>query len=142
MNLRLQFGCCSLLTILHLQLLQSFEPVISFVFCRGYASNIQGINYSNVERWTLPQRLLQSTGSDTCILEKVLILIPVHVSANGTGSPNHWIDVQLDLNMRTSYCLDTSSDDCGVFCMMFLSQLGQQELVERVHEINTGCRFL
>ncbi|DBA89361.1 TPA: hypothetical protein ACH3X1_016222 [Trebouxia sp. C0004] len=74
---------------------------------RGYGSNIQGINYSNVERWTLPERLMSSTGSDTCVLEKDLILIPVHVSANGTGPPNHWIDVQLDLITRTIYCLDT-----------------------------------
>jgi len=81
--------------------------VFNFVFCRGHASNTQGINYSNVERWTLPERLMQSTGSDTCVLEKDLILIPVHVSASGTGSPNHWIVVQLDLNMHTIYCLDT-----------------------------------
>ncbi|DBA75747.1 TPA: hypothetical protein ACH3X1_010158 [Trebouxia sp. C0004] len=50
---------------------------------------------------------MSSTGSDTCVLEKDLILIPVHVSANGTGPPNHWIDVQLDLTTRTIYCLDT-----------------------------------
>ncbi|DBA77814.1 TPA: hypothetical protein ACH3X1_009171 [Trebouxia sp. C0004] len=65
---------------------------------RRYGSIIQGINYSNVERWTLPERLMSSTGSDTCVLEKDLILIPVHVSANGTGPPNHWIDGREPLN--------------------------------------------
>ncbi|DBA91824.1 TPA: hypothetical protein ACH3X1_015961 [Trebouxia sp. C0004] len=50
---------------------------------------------------------MSSTGSDTCVLEKDLILILVHVSANGTGPPNHWIDVQLDPTTRTIYCLDT-----------------------------------
>lgn len=92
---------------MHLQLLQSSTTVISFVFYRGYAPDIQGINYSNVERWTLPEPLMRSTGSDTCVLEKDLILIPVHVSPNGTGPPNHWIDVQLDLNMHAIYCLDS-----------------------------------